>query len=72
MRQLGLYHEEFSIIYSLEEENKVPVKYKMIDKHEINEVISGGNGTKEIIKKWQLLMIDHEPMQVSQMTLECI
>ena len=70
MRQLGLYHEEFSIIYSNnddeEEEKGRPVRYyKQVDKNEINEVINSGGSSKEMIKEWQLLMVDHEPMQVA-------
>jgi hypothetical protein len=68
LRSLGLYHEEFSIIYTAmdEEANKKPMKYKILEKGEVNKVISENEGNcQEIVRAWQQLMVEHEPMQLA-------
>lgn len=67
LRSLGLYHEEFSIIYTAtDEECKKPMKYRQLEKNEVSRVIGENSGDcQEIVRVWQQLMVDHEPMQVA-------
>lgn len=86
MRALGLYNEEFSIQSMIYREDRgTGVKYRQMDKTEIVKIIQKGlpvdhpsleqlapASRYEVLFDWQQLFTDHEPLQVAQLTLECI
>jgi hypothetical protein len=75
LRGLGLYNEEFSIqtmIYREQQDqsDEAGTKYyKQLEKSDLIKVISASS---HIVENWHKLYIDHEPLQVAQLTLECI